>query len=155
MAGAVPKAVLDTQLVIRGIVGRRKSAAVELFDLALEGGRMVAVTSPFLLDECDSVLRLPEVRRLTHPPLDDDLIQRVMRYIVERFTIVTGSFKGLDRVPDDVRDNPLIEAALEGAAEAIVSDDVDLLSLKVVKVRGFRPVQIYAPGPFLKFVVGH
>jgi hypothetical protein len=27
--------------------------------------------------------------------------------------------------------------------------------LKVVKVGGFRPVQIYAPGPFLKFVVGH
>jgi len=51
------------------------------------------------------------------------------------------------------RTTRLVEAALEGAAEAIISDDVDLLSLKVVKVRGFRPVQIYAPGPFLKYVL--
>jgi putative PIN family toxin of toxin-antitoxin system len=152
--GAVPRAVLDTQLVIRGIVGRRKSAAVALFDLALQGVRVVAVVSPLLLEEYESVLRLPEVRSLTEPPLDDDLIHRAMRYIIERFTVVTGSFKDVDKVPDDVKDNPLIETALEGAAEAIVSDDVDLLSLKVVKVRGFRPVQIYAPGPFLKFVLG-
>lgn len=153
MPGAVPRVVLDTQLVVRGIIGRRKSAAVALFDFALERVRMVAVASPLLLEEYDSVLRLPEVRRLTDPPLDDDLIQRAIRYIVQRFTVVTGSFKDMDKVPDDVRDNPLVEAALEGAAEVIVSDDIDLLSLKVVKVSGFHPVQIYAPGPFLKFVI--
>lgn len=153
MPGAVPRVVLDTQLVIRGVVGRRKSAAVALFDLALERVRIVAVASPLLLEEYDSVLRLPEVRGLTDPPLDDDLIQRAMRYIVQRFTYVTGSFKDVEKVPDDARDNPLVEAALEGAAEAIVSDDTDLLSLKVVKVSGFRPVQIYAPGPFLKSVL--
>ena len=153
MPGAVLKAVLDTQLVIRGLVRRRRSAAVELFDLALEGVRVRAVTSPLLLAECESVLRLPDVRALTNPPLDDDLIQRAVDYIGERFIVVAGAFKEVDRVPDDAKDNPLIEAALEGAAEAIVSDDVDLLSLKVVKVRGFRPVQIYAPGPFLKYVL--
>jgi putative PIN family toxin of toxin-antitoxin system len=151
--GAVPKAVLDTQLVIRGLVRRRKSAAVELFDLALEGVRIRAVTSPLLLEEYESVLRLPQIRGLTNPPLDDDLIQRAMQYIGERFIVVAGEFKDVDKVPDDAKDNPLVEAALEGAAEAIVSDDVDLLSLKVVKVRGFRPVQIYAPGPFLKYVL--
>jgi len=151
--GAVPKAVLDTQLVVRGLVRRRKSAAVELFDLALEGVRMLAVTSPVLLEEYESVLRLPHVRGLTNPPLDDDLIQRAIQYIGERFIVVAGAFKDVDKVPDDAKDNPLVEAALEGAAEAIISDDVDLLSLKVVKVRGFRPVQIYAPGPFLKYVL--
>ena len=51
MPGVVPKAVLDTQIVIRGLVRRRNSAAVELFDLALEGVRMLAVTSPLLLEE--------------------------------------------------------------------------------------------------------
>lgn len=153
MPGAVPKAVLDTQLVIRGMVRRRKSAAVELFDLALEGVRMLAVTSPLLLEECESVLSLPYVRALTKPPLDDDLIRRAIGHIGERFTVVAGAFKDVDKVPHDAKDNPLIEAALEGAAEAIVSDDVDLLSLKVVKVRGFRPVQIFAPGPFLKYVL--
>jgi len=153
VSGAVPKAVLDTQLVIRGLVRRRKSAAVELFDLALEGVRLLAVTSPFLLEESERVLRLPHIRTLANPPLDDDLIARAVRYIGERCIVVPGAFKDVEKVPDDAKDNPLIEAALEGAAEAIVSDDVDLLSLKVVKVRGFRPVQIYAPGPFLKYML--
>ena len=112
MPGAVPKAVLDTQLVIRGLVRRRKSAAVELFDLALEGVRIPAVTSPLLLEEYESVLRLPQVRGLTNPPLDDDLIQRAMQYIGERFIVVAGEFKDVDKVPDDAKDNPLIEAAL-------------------------------------------
>lgn len=115
---------------------------------------MVAVTSPLLLEECESVLRLPEVRVLTSPALDDDLIRRAITHIGERFTVVAGAFEDVDKVPDDAKDNPLIEAALEGAAEAIVSDDVDLLSLKVVKVQGFRPVQIYAPGPYIKYVLG-
>jgi predicted nucleic acid-binding protein len=110
------KAVLDTQLVVRGLVRRRKSAAVELFDLALEGVRMLAVTSPVLLEEYESVLRLPHVRGLTNPPLDDDLIQRAILYIGERFIVVAGAFKDVDKVPDDAKDNPLVEAALEGAA---------------------------------------
>jgi predicted nucleic acid-binding protein len=61
---------------------------------------------------------------------------------VPKAVVVAGAFKEVDKVPDDAKDKPLVEAALEGAAEAIVSDDVDLLSLKVVKVRGFRPVQM-------------
>jgi hypothetical protein len=81
---------------------------------------MRAVTSPILLEECQSVLEMPDVRRLTDPPLDDDLIHRAMGYIVGRFVVVTGSFKNIDKVPDDPGDNP---------------------------------EHIYAPGPFLKFVL--
>jgi putative PIN family toxin of toxin-antitoxin system len=154
VAGAAPKVVLDTQIVIRGLVRRRKSAAVELFDLALERLRVIGVTSPLLLEESERVLKLPHIRTMASPPLDDDLIERAVRYIGERFDLVPGAFNDVDKVPDDAKDNPLIEAALEGEAEAIVSDDDDLLSLKVVKVRGFRPVQIYAPGPFLKYALG-
>ena len=153
MAGTAPKTVIDTQLIVRGLVRRHKSAAVELLDLALDGARLLAVTSPMLLEECERVLRLPHIRALASPPLDDDLIKRALRYIGERFTVVPGVFKDVDKVPDDVKDNPLIEAALEGSAEVIVSDDVDLLSLKVVHVRGFRPVQIQAPSPFLKYTL--
>lgn len=121
MAGAAPKAVLDTQLVIRGLIRRRRSAAVELFDLALEGIRVVGVTSPLLLDEAVRVMKLPNIRSLASPALDDDLIERTVRYIGERFTVVQRTFQGVDKVPDDAEDNPLIEAALEGGAAAIVS----------------------------------
>lgn len=154
MAGAGPRVVLDTQLVVRGLVRRRRSAAVELFELALAGARVTAVTSPLLLSEVERVLKQPAIRGLARPPLDDDLIERAMRFIGERFTVVPGTFQDVHKVPEDAKDNPLVEAALEGDAEAIVSDDEDLLSLKVVKVSGFRPVQVYAPGPFLKHVLG-
>jgi len=153
VAGAAPEAVLDTQLIVRGLVRRRRSAAVELFDLGLEGVRLVAVTSPVLLEEVERVLKQPNIRAIATPPLDDDLIERAVRYIGERFLVVAGSFRDVDKVPKDSKDNPLIEAALEGDVEAIVSDDDDLLSAKVVRVRGYRPVQIYAPGPFLKYVL--
>jgi predicted nucleic acid-binding protein len=58
----------------------------------------------------------------------------------------------LDRVPADVRDNAVVETALEADVETIVSDDDDLLSLKVILVPGFRAVQVHAPGPFLRSV---
>ena len=155
MAADAPRVVLDTQIIVRGLVRRRTSAAVELFDLALESRRIVGVISPMLLDECARVLKMSEIRTMaTNPPLDDDLIERAVRYIGERFTVVPGDFQDVDRVPTDAKDNPLVEAALEGSAQAIVSDDDHLLSLKVVKVDGFRPVQVYAPGPFLKYVLG-
>jgi hypothetical protein len=54
VAVATPKAVLDTQIIVRGLVRRRKSAAVELLDLALEGLRIVALTSPLLMDEANA-----------------------------------------------------------------------------------------------------
>ena len=51
---------------------------------------MVTVTSPLLLEEYECVLRLPHVRALTNPPIDDDLIQRAIGYIGERFIVVAG-----------------------------------------------------------------
>ncbi len=146
------RAVLDTQILVRGILRRRTSSAVAVFDLGCERSGLVVVTSPTLLRELERILKLDEIRRLANPPLDDDVIRRAVTYLAERFDVVSGTFRDVDRVPADVRDNPLVEAALEGEADAIVSDDDDLLSLKVVKVSGFRPVQILAPGPYLKLL---
>lgn len=49
----------------------------------------------------------------------------------------------------------LVAAALEGDADYLVTDDRhDLLPLKVIRVSGYRPVQLVAPGPFVKYVLG-
>jgi predicted nucleic acid-binding protein len=50
-------------------------------------------------------------------------------------------------------DVPIVSAALEGGAEYLVSDDAGLLDLKMVSVSGYRPVQVIAPGPFVKQVL--
>ena len=97
MAAAAPRVVLDTQVIVRGLVRRRTSAATELFDLALKGVRITAVTSPILIDEIERVLKLPQIRSLASPPLEDDLIERVMRFIGERFVVVPGAFRDVDQ----------------------------------------------------------
>jgi putative PIN family toxin of toxin-antitoxin system len=150
----IVRAVIDTQIIIRGIVRRRQSAAGQVFDLALAGELVRGVTSPLLLDELRRVLKRDEIRKLTEPPLEDALIERAVAYVGQRFEVVPGLFVDVDKVPDDAKDNPLVEAALEAEVPSIVSDDRDLKSLKVIQVAGFRAIQIYAPGPFLKHVTG-
>lgn len=147
------RAVLDTQIIVRGIVRRRASLAVDLFDRALGRSGLVAVMSPMLLAEVERILKLDEIRRLANPSLDDDIIAGALKQIADTFDLVAGAFQDIDKVPTDAKDNPIVEAALEGSAEWIVSDDADLLSLKVVKVRGFRPVQVLAPGPFMRILL--
>ncbi len=123
---------------------------MRLLDLALSGERLVGVTSPLLLDEVSRVLKRDDIRTLARPPLDDDLIDRTVGYIGSTFEVAPGTFTDVDRVPNDAGDNPLVEAALEVEAEAIVSDDRELLALKVIIVPAFRPVQVYPPNLFLR-----
>jgi len=45
--------------------------------------------------------------------------------------------------PTDTKDNHIVSTALEGGADMIVTEDArDLLSLKVIKIRGLPPVQV-------------
>ncbi len=49
----------------------------------------------------------------------------------------------MDLVATDAKDNHIVSTALEGGANTIVTEDArDLLSLKVVKIRGFPPIQV-------------
>ena len=58
------RAVLDSNLLIRGLLRRqRRAAAVALLDAVMEG-RLRLVTSEYLLAEVDRTLREPEVRAL-------------------------------------------------------------------------------------------
>lgn len=52
--------------------------------------------------------------------------------------------KTLDAVPRDAEDNAVLETAIEGKAEFIVTGDDDLLSLKI-----FRGIQILRAIEFL------
>ena len=60
------------------------------------------------------------------------------------FLRVVNIPKTLDAVPRDPDDNAVLEAAIEGKAEFIVTGDDDLLSLK-----SFRGIQIIRAGEFL------
>jgi predicted nucleic acid-binding protein len=54
-------------------------------------------------------------------------------------------------VPTDARDNQIMFTALEDGADYIVTEDArDLLSLKVIKVRGFPPIQVVDASSFVR-----
>jgi predicted nucleic acid-binding protein len=53
-----------------------------------------------------------------------------------------------------MEDEPIVAAAIEADAEYVVTDDGGLLDVKAVAVSGNLTVQIIAPGPFVKRVLG-
>jgi predicted nucleic acid-binding protein len=144
-----PRAVLDTQIVVRGLVRRRPtSAAVLIFERAMNGA-FAAVTSPSLLAEVRQVLRI--ARPLTG--WTDDEIRKAVDHVAKRLIVVPGHFRDLRQVvPEDAKDNPLFEAALEADAGFVVSDDLAVLDMKRVHFAGFRAIEVVAPRPFLRLL---
>lgn len=153
----IVRALLDTQIVVRGLLGIRRSACALVFE-ALADGRFTAIASPYILGELRAVLTLPKLR--ARYGLTDDQVAELLDAYGRQAEIVGGMLAlGEDwrlagphpLVPAE--DVPIVSAALEGGAEYLVSDDAGLLGLKMVSVSGYRPVQVIAPGPFVKQVL--
>jgi predicted nucleic acid-binding protein len=116
------RAIVDSNLVIRGLLRRRpRSVAVRLLDAAIDG-RFHLVLSPYLLAEA-----LAEVAQ-----------------------VVEGAY-AVNLVARDPDDNPVVACALEAGARYVVTDDrKHLLPMKAVRVAGYRTVQIVSPVEFLR-----
>jgi putative PIN family toxin of toxin-antitoxin system len=146
------RVVLDTQVLVRGLLGIRRSSCSRVFD-ALAERAFIAVVSPYLLQELQFVLNLPKLRaryRLT----DDQAAEMIDSYRRQAEQVPGALILPEDFSPVPPEDVPIVAAALEGDAECLVSDDRDLLDVKTVILSGHRPLQIIAPGPFVKQVLG-
>ena len=69
------RAVLDTQVVVRGLLGIRRSACALAFE-ALADGEFTAVVSPHILEELRAVLALPKLR--ARYALTDDQVAELL-----------------------------------------------------------------------------
>ncbi len=148
MQRAPVRAVVDTNILVRGILRRRgQSAAVRVFD-ALVRGDFTALLSDYILDEVRKTLREPDVRALRR--LTDDEIDGIAAGLRAVCEMVPGTYEDLDKVPRDIKDRPVVAAGVEGGARYLVTGDNHLLSLKVVIVSGYRPLQIVSPGDFMR-----
>jgi predicted nucleic acid-binding protein len=158
------RAVLDTQVVVRGLLGIRRSACAHVFE-ALAEGAFTALASPHILTELRSVLNLPRLR--TRYRLTDDQVAEFLDSYGRQAEMVAGAFllsrefrltEGIPASvvvpPVPIEDIPIVSAALEGGADHIVTDDGGLLEVKTIIVSGYRPVQVIAPSPFLGQVLG-
>jgi putative PIN family toxin of toxin-antitoxin system len=128
----VIRAVLDTNTWVSGLGwGGPPGDVVE----AALAGRFEIVTSPALLDELRRVLAYPKLAAV-FGDVDEvvELITLVSHLVRPTLTL------DLVRDPDD---NRVLEAAIAGSADAIVTGDADLLDLQ--RVEGVR---ILTPADF-------
>lgn len=132
------RAVLDTNIVIRALIKPAGTVGPVLERLA--AGDFTAVYSEPILEEFLAKLALPRIRKKYH--LTDEDIADLLALLALRGILVEP--KRSVKVCRDADDNMVIEAALEGGAEWIVTGDEDLLSLKK-----FESVRMVTPRRFL------
>jgi predicted nucleic acid-binding protein len=83
----IVRALLDTQIVVRGLLGIRRSACVLVFE-ALADGRFTAIVSPYILGELRAVLALPKLRAWYG--LTDDQVAELLDAYGRQAEIVGG-----------------------------------------------------------------
>jgi uncharacterized protein len=133
-----PRAVLDTNVIVSGLGWRGAPAAI--LD-AVSEDRLVLVTSAPLLAELRRVLEYPRLAKVIQGGAQ-------LADLVAASGVVVAPSRVLTIVRDD-DDNRVLEAAIEGAADYIVSGDADLLDLG-----SFQGIPIITPGEFAATVLG-
>lgn len=132
-----PRAVLDTNVVVSGL-GWGGSPGTILD--AVSDGRIVLVSSPALLAELRRVLEYPKLATVIPGAAQLADLVAASGVLVDPSDVLA--------VVSDESDNRVLEAAIEGAADYIVSGDVHLLDLG-----SFRGIPIMRPTDFVATVL--
>lgn len=118
------RAVLDTNVLVSAVLGR--GGAPDHVLRAWRDGAFQLVTSRALLEELERVLARPRIaERLGWLPSESRLFVAALA----ESAIVVGASGQLKVVAADPDDDRVIEAAVEGEADYIVSGDRHLLDL--------------------------
>lgn len=129
------KIVLDTNTLVSAIGWTGPPTRILL---ACRTGQYSLITSPHLLEELTRVLTYPKLRVVAqHPDLPDILkwLHAPEQVLVPRRTIHV--------ITVDPPDNRVLEAAVEGKADVIISGDEHLLGLKI-----YEGIPISTPAAF-------
>lgn len=132
------RAVVDTDLLVTALI--RPRGAIGGVLARLREARFVAVVSPATLDGVVAVLSRPGL--CDKYGIDEDAVETFLRFMLLRAELVKPAV-GVRRCRDR-RDDELLEAALGGRADRLVTGDADLLALGTV-----GPVKIVSPASFV------
>ena len=116
MLRALVRAVVDTNVLVRGVLRRREAAAAGVFD-ALVRGDFRPLISDYILGEVRKTLCEPDVRALRR--LQDNEIGAIVGALREVCELVPGDFRDLEKVPRDLKDRPIVAA--DSAAPMLTS----------------------------------
>lgn len=127
------KIVVDANVFVSAILGGRVSSEILRH---LNHGRFHLLYSPYLLQEVEYVLSRKKFG------LSPEDVSNITTFLKAKAVFVLPS----ERVSDcrDPKDNPILECAWAGRADAIVTGDKDLLLLNP-----FRGIPILTPRQFL------
>lgn len=128
------RVVIDTNVFISGIFWKGNPYKVLI---AWKAGRFINVTSLEIIAEIVRVLEDFEIQ------LPKSIIREWKELIISN-SIIVGSNNKL-KVARDQTDNKLIEAAIAGQAQCIITGDSDLLVLGE-----FDGIRLVSPSDFLK-----
>lgn len=129
-------AVVDTNVLVSGLLGGKSTRP--LIE-ALRDQRFRVVTSPLLIEEFLRVTSRP----LLQPYLSARERQAIAWFLQTQTRLVTPR-RRLDACRDP-KDNMVLEAAVAGRANTIITGDHDLLAL-----HPFRKIEILPPAKFLQ-----
>ena len=117
----VYRVTLDTNIFLRALI-RRGNLANNLLSLWLDG-RIVLVLSQAIVDEIRAVLSRPRlIRKYSYTP---QAVTQLINLLVQRAIIVEVPFSL--ELCRDATDNPLVDCAVLGRVQFLVSYDNDLL----------------------------
>lgn len=132
---AKARVVIDTNVIISGLnFGGKPREILDLF----RGGILEVCLSPFILQEVSGVLR-------THFEWDEDMIKEVVDAIEEKSLLIKPKIK-LTVIKEKEDDNRILECAVEGKAQFIISGD----KRHILPLKNFRGIRIVNPDEFLK-----
>ena len=133
-----PKVVLDTNLIISALIFGGKPQQV--YNLVLEK-QIIGITSSILLAELTEVLTKKFNFELIR-------VEQLEKIIKKHFKMVNP--KQTVKILQDIDDNRVLEAAMMGKCNYIVTGDKDLLTLKT-----FHQIKILTPDDFLRIIQGN
>jgi len=129
------KAVLDTNVLISSALSNGKPA--EILKLA-EDGEFLSVTSPGIVEELRDVLTRDRL------PFTEEQVDELVSKILSISQVINPQIE-LEVIEDDPDDDKILEAAIAGNADCIVSGDSHLLQLEK-----HREIPIHNPNNFLE-----
>jgi uncharacterized protein len=121
------RVVLDTNVLVSAIISDGKSR--ELLKKGIANQYSI-VTSDFILKELITVLRRQKFQ------ISEDELQRTILALIRTAEVVNVKTK-IKAVKEDPKDDMIIETAIDGCADIIVTGDSHLLTL-----RTYREVKI-------------
>jgi len=133
------KVVFDTNVIVSGLIASA-GAPYEVLE-SWRRGEVVLLMSDAIINEVADVLTRPFFRDRRHITQSD--IVRIT-HALRMDTVTVPPASRLEVVEDDPDDNRIVECAIDGGADYIVTGDHHLLDLK-----RFQEVQIVTPQEFL------